>query len=112
MTREPLFWRVRGLLRGLFATWSHKAVTIPLHEGDIGVLVTDGVSESIETDGVCWCELARAALADLERPTAEQVCEKLMKMAQDGPGPVDVTDWEDDQTTVVFLVEGSVSVSG
>ena len=94
---------------GLFATSSHKAVTIPLHEGDIGVLVTDGVSESIETDGVCWCELAKAALADLERPTAEQVCDKLMKMAQDGQGPAGITDWEDDQTAVVFLVEDSVS---
>jgi hypothetical protein len=73
------------------------------------VLVTDGVSESIETDGVCWCELARAALAALERPTAEQVCETLMKMAQDGQGPAGITDWEDDQTTVVFLVEDSVS---
>src|SRR4030095_1347868 len=43
----------------LCAPPSHNALTIPLHEGDIGVLVTDGVSESIETDGVCWCELAR-----------------------------------------------------
>ena len=94
---------------GLFATSSHKTVTISLHEGDIGVLVTDGVSESIETDGVCWCELAKAALADLERPTAEQVCDKLMKMAQDGQGPAGITDWEDDQTAVVFLVDDSVS---
>jgi len=94
---------------GMFATSSHTTVTIHLHEGDIGVLVTDGVSESIETDGVCWCELAKAALADLERPTAEQVCDKLMKMAQDGEGPAGITDWEDDQTAVVFLVDDSVS---
>jgi Stage II sporulation protein E (SpoIIE) len=94
---------------GMFAGWRHKAVTIPLHEGDIGVLVTDGVSESIETDGVCWYELARAALADLKRPTAEQVCHQLMKMAQDGPGPAGVTDWEDDQTAVVFVVEGGAA---
>jgi len=33
----------------------------------------------------------------------------LMKMAQDGQGPNGVTDWEDDQTAVVFLVEGSDS---
>jgi hypothetical protein len=90
---------------GLFATCSYEAVTIPLRHGDIGILVTDGVSESIETDGICWCELARNTLAGLETPTAEQVCDKLMKMAKDGPGPTGVADWEDDQTVVVFLVD-------
>jgi serine phosphatase RsbU (regulator of sigma subunit) len=92
---------------GLFAASSHNAVTVPLHGGDIGVLVTDGVSESIETSGVCWYELAKTALADLQRPTAEQVCDKLMKMAQEGQGPAGIPDWEDDQTAVVFLVEES-----
>lgn len=78
-------------------------------EGDIGGLVTDGVSESIEKDGVSWCELARTTLADLKSPTAEQVCETLMKMAQDGEGPAGIADWEDDQTAVVFLVDGSAN---
>lgn len=94
---------------GLFAACNYKAATISFLEGDIGVLVTDGVSESIETDGVSWSELARTALADLKSPTAEQVCETLMKMAQDGQGPPGITDWEDDQTAVVFLVEGSAN---
>ncbi len=93
-----------GTPLGLFASWNYDAVTIPLREGDIGVLITDGVSESIETNGISWCELARTALVDIERPTAEQVCERLMKMAQDGLGPAGVADWEDDQTTLVFLV--------
>jgi len=94
-----------GTPAGLFAESTYEAATVPLREGDIGVLVTDGVSESIETDGVCWSELARAALVDLKSPTAEQVCETLMKMAEDGPGPAGDTDWEDDQTAVVFVVE-------
>lgn len=95
-----------GIPVGLFASWNYEAVTIPLQDGDLGILVTDGVTESLEAEGVSWPNLAQSALKNLKEPTVERVCKMLMRMAEEGPGPAGVEDWEDDQTTLVFQVGG------
>jgi serine phosphatase RsbU (regulator of sigma subunit) len=76
---------------------------IELERGDVCVLMTDGISESLG-DAL---EPARAAIAATIRETPglpSSMCQALMALALRGPGPRGVDDWNDDRTVVVIAV--------
>ena len=79
---------------------------MPIEPGDLGVIVTDGITEAIEEDGVSAVDRLDATIASVVLPrTPERVCEALMSLANRSAGPAGVPDWQDDKTVLAFLVE-------
>ncbi len=93
-----------GLLPG--ATYS--VADLALSPNDIGVLVTDGITEALGTGPTT---LSQTLGASLERLTAgsspAQICDELLRVAAAAPGPAEVPNWCDDRTVFVFAVEAS-----
>ena len=77
--------------------------TIALHPGDVGVLVSDGVTEGLGDAGAAALQqlVSRVAAAG---PSAAIICRLVMNDASLGRGPAGVGDWQDDLTVVVFAV--------
>lgn len=92
--------RSQGLPLGLFAGTLYIASSLELRPGDLGVLVSDGVTEAWE---------GRRSVEDLlpgpdEDRAPARVCDALMRAAAEGPGPAGLADWQDDRTALVFGV--------
>jgi hypothetical protein len=77
------------------------------------VIVTNGVTESLESapndlsagEGEAQpFDLIEESVRRARQATAEQVCQKIMRLAATGTGPPGVEGWQDDRTVVVFRV--------
>lgn len=93
---------------GLFPHPSYRCGEVVLCPGDVGVLVTDGVAEALETGPTTLGE----ALAATQREASligspAELCGYLMRIAAGGTGPVGAPDWQDDCTVFVFAVDGA-----
>jgi serine phosphatase RsbU (regulator of sigma subunit) len=101
---------------GMFAETSYQSETLRVEPEDLGVIVTDGITEAIEQDGVSAVDRISTTIAGVASPwTPERVCEALMALADRGAGPSGALDWEDDKTVLAFLVEDereSVQLAG
>jgi serine phosphatase RsbU (regulator of sigma subunit) len=91
---------------GLFCETEYESEVVSLQPGDLGVLVTDGITEAIDEDSVSIDVLNRTICNVAEPRTPERVCEALMEMARRGPGPRGVANWQDDRTVLVFQLDG------
>jgi serine phosphatase RsbU (regulator of sigma subunit) len=92
---------------GLFAETAYECEVVSVAPGDLGVIVSDGITEAIDEDGVPVVDVLNRTISTMPEPrTPERVCEALMEMARRGPGPRGVTDWQDDRTVFAFLVDG------
>jgi serine phosphatase RsbU (regulator of sigma subunit) len=80
----------------------------PLHTGDLCLLVSDGVTESLEAGASQERELLAAGARD-GAASVEEICQFVMTRAMAGQGPADVPDWDDDRTVVVLKVREPVS---
>jgi sigma-B regulation protein RsbU (phosphoserine phosphatase) len=90
---------------GLFSDTAYESEVLSIEPGDLGVIVTDGITEAIEEDGVPSADLLNRAICDIREPrTPQSVCDALMEMAQRSSGPRDVANWQDDKTVLAFLV--------
>jgi sigma-B regulation protein RsbU (phosphoserine phosphatase) len=90
---------------GLFSDTAYEAEMVPVEPGDLGVLVTDGITEAIEEDGVPLADVLNRTICSIREPrTPESVCDALMKRARQGSGPLGVANWQDDKTVLAFLV--------
>jgi sigma-B regulation protein RsbU (phosphoserine phosphatase) len=74
--------------------------------GDIGVLVTDGITEALEGGPTTLSE----ALSAMDGrpaggPTPAEICEALLRASAQARGPVGADDWHDDRTVLVFAVD-------
>jgi hypothetical protein len=78
---------------------------VELERGDLGVLITDGITEALES--------GPATLDDALRQGRERylvtgspvgVCESLHDAAARGTGPPGAEGWQDDRTVLVFAV--------
>jgi serine phosphatase RsbU (regulator of sigma subunit) len=91
---------------GLLPGATYATANIELGSDDVGVLVTDGITEALEGGPIT---LSQAVWASLERLTAggspAEICDYLLRAAAAGPGPVGVPNWHDDRTVLVFAVE-------
>jgi hypothetical protein len=94
---------------GLLPGASFKTAHFELCPGDVGVLVTDGITEAFEAGPMT---LGQTLASLCERPMGEgapaRICDELLRAAAAGPGPVGVPDWQDDRTVFVFAVESGV----
>lgn len=92
---------------GLLPGGMYGTASVELSPGDIGVLVTDGITEAFEA----WpMTLSQTLGASRERLTAgsspAEICDHLLRAAAEGPAGV--KDWQDDRTVFVFAVEPGV----
>ena len=77
---------------------------LTLVPGDTLVLVTDGVTEALESGGrvherIAWTVAQRRSRGP------QAVCERVMRLAASGRGPVGVAGWADDRTVVVVTLD-------
>jgi len=88
---------------GLFADTAYESEVLPIEPGDLGVIVSDGITEAIEEDGTPAVDILSRTIDDISgRRTPERVCEALMKAAQRSAGPRGVANWQDDKTVLAF----------
>lgn len=91
---------------GMFPETIYQADTLRVEPGDIGIIVTDGITEAVELDGVSAVDRLTAALSSVgPHATPDRVCDVLMSLAAQRSGPVGVSNWNDDKTVVAFEVE-------
>jgi phosphoserine phosphatase RsbU/P len=90
---------------GLFPDTTYESEILLVEPGDLGVIVTDGITEAIEEDGGPPVDVLNRTICNIQEPrTPERVCDALMEMAQRSPGPRGVANWQDDRTVFAFLV--------
>ena len=92
---------------GMFADTIYQSEMLPLDPGDLGVIVTDGITEAIEENGMSTVDRLDRTISSVSSPrTPERVCDTLMALADRSAGPAGVPNWQDDKTVLAFLVEG------
>ena len=92
---------------GLFPETSYESEVVSVEPGDLGVIVSDGITEAIDEDGVAVVDVLDRTICNVPEPrTPERVCDALMEMAQHHTGPRGVADWQDDRTVLAFLFDG------
>jgi len=91
---------------GLFPETAYEAEVVSLEDGDLGVIVSDGITEALEEDGIPAADILSRSLSRVPAPrTPERVCDALMDVAQRSAGPRGVANWQDDKTVFAFLFE-------
>lgn len=91
---------------GLLPGAKYEATQVELQRGDIGVLITDGITEALESGPVTLDDaLQEARMRYAATGSPSDICESLLRAAAQGPGPAGVDDWQDDRTVFVFAME-------
>jgi phosphoserine phosphatase RsbU/P len=95
---------------GLFADTTYESEVLPIEPGDLGVIVSDGITEAIEEDGTPAVDILNRTICDISgRRTPERVCDVLMRAAQRSADPRGVANWQDDKTVQAFAFGGPVT---
>jgi phosphoserine phosphatase RsbU/P len=88
---------------GLLPKAAYRCGSFELQASDIGVIVTDGVTEALEGIPLTLGEaLAESRLSG--RATPEEYCDYLLRLAGRAPGPPGAGAWYDDRTALAFRV--------
>ena len=96
-----------GSPAGMFPSSTYECKTLELQAGDVGVLVTDGISEAVEEDGIPFFETLRKEIVEAAGPSSpEAVCERIMHLVQSKANFEGDVERTDDQTVLAFIVEG------
>jgi phosphoserine phosphatase RsbU/P len=98
-----------GLPLGLLPEATYADTALDLEPGDVVAIMTDGVTEALETGGVTLAqalEAVRDRVAGDGSPSA--ACDALLRAAGEGGGPAGVEGWQDDRTVVVAVVDPQV----
>jgi serine phosphatase RsbU (regulator of sigma subunit) len=102
-----------GMPVGLFPETAYESEVVSVAPGDLGVIVSDGITESIDEEGVAAVDVLNRTICDIPEPrTPERVCDALMDMARRNPGPPGVANWHDDRTVLAFLFDGHAGSHG
>jgi serine phosphatase RsbU (regulator of sigma subunit) len=92
---------------GLFADTAYESEVLSVEPGDLGVIVTDGITEAIEEDGTSAVDILHRTVGNISWPrTPERVCDMLIETARHSHGPGGVRNWQDDKTVLAFLFDG------
>jgi phosphoserine phosphatase RsbU/P len=98
---------------GLFPETAYESEVVSLEAGDLGVIVSDGITEAMEEDGVPSADVLNRSVCRIPEPrTPERVCDALMEIARRSPGPRGVVDWQDDKTVFAFQFEDPSMAGG
>lgn len=107
--RRPLFLAPCGPPVGLFPTQAYHTAFLPVPEGAISILVTDGITEAFDLLGLAQGDPVAALVARLPQPlTPMRVCDALIH--QTAPA-VSRNAWQDDRTVVAFALEVDTAAS-
>jgi sigma-B regulation protein RsbU (phosphoserine phosphatase) len=87
---------------GLLPGARYESETAGLGPRDLGVFVTDGITEALEGVPLKLADALRTMA--LEGPLP-RLADALLELAARSPGPVGVEGWQDDRTVVAFRVE-------
>ena len=99
----PIALESTGMPLGLWPDARYEARSLDLYAGDLGVFVSDGVTEALEGGTFSFRDaLELSVRSGLEDP--KDVCAHLLRVAGDGPGPLGVEGWQDDRTALAFSV--------
>jgi sigma-B regulation protein RsbU (phosphoserine phosphatase) len=91
---------------GLLPAATYATASVELRPGDIGVLVTDGMTEALEAGPMTLGQVLGASAGRYAAGRSPgEICDELLRAAAAGPGPAGVPDWQDDRTVFVFAVE-------
>jgi hypothetical protein len=88
---------------GLLPRASYEGGEMRLLAGDVGVLVTDGITEAFEASPLSLTDVIRGRPPGTPEGPRE-LCDRLLRAAGEGPGPPGVQGWQDDRTVFVFQV--------
>lgn len=100
---EPIALESTGMPLGLWPDAKYEALSVDLYPGDLGVFVTDGITEALEGGTFSLRDaLEQSVRSGLEDPA--DLCAYLMRVAGEGPGPLGAGDWQDDRTALAFRV--------
>jgi sigma-B regulation protein RsbU (phosphoserine phosphatase) len=95
---------------GLFAETAYESEVLSIEPGDLGVIVSDGITDAIEEDGVSSVDVLNRTICNIPEPrTPARVCDVLMETAQRSRGPRGVANWQDDKTVLAFLFDDRTS---
>jgi sigma-B regulation protein RsbU (phosphoserine phosphatase) len=99
------FLDIGGPPLGLLSDASYDHEALALASGDVGMLVTDGITETLDALGYTPLQALALVLEDLGPfPPPQSVCDAIMRMVDSEPaGPA--ADRQDDRTIVVFAFE-------
>lgn len=89
---------------GLLASVSYGERQVPLREGDVGVFVTDGITEGFDGDLATIAAALRQKPHVTGRALADAVCADLFDLASRSSGPAGLDGWSDDRTVLAFAV--------
>lgn len=91
---------------GLLPGTSYATANVELGRNDVGVLVTDGITEALEGGPTTLSQILAASIGrSAVRRSPAEICDELLRAAAAGPGPPGVPDWQDDRTVFVFAFE-------
>ena len=85
---------------GLLSDARFEEERVPLKPGDACLLVTDGITETVDSPSVLEVTFTKSLSAGIR---AGDVCEAVMARALVGRGPSAVPDWDDDRTVLALL---------
>jgi serine phosphatase RsbU (regulator of sigma subunit) len=98
---------------GLFADTAYESEVLSVAPGDLGVIVSDGITEAIDEDGSSAVDVLNRAICSISGPrTPQRVCDALMQTAQRSRGPRGVPNWQDDKTVLAFLFDDHAAPCG
>lgn len=87
---------------GLLPSAAFSTRRLDLRNGEVGVIVTDGITEALE--GLQTTPAALLGAGDDRLSDPAVICDLLLDAAGKAPGPPGVSDWQDDRTAFVFAV--------
>ena len=94
---------------GMFAAQAYESESIPLTSSTTAVFVTDGITEAFDEQKRSAATVIPEIVCSLPRSrTADTICDALMASTAPANLPQG-TDWQDDRTVVVFVMEGPIS---
>jgi serine phosphatase RsbU (regulator of sigma subunit) len=74
-----------------------------LQRGDVCVLVTDGITESLDDNVTTALRRVAGAVRGSDGTVAD-ICRQVMTLAASGPGPSNIDEWDDDRTVFAIAV--------
>jgi sigma-B regulation protein RsbU (phosphoserine phosphatase) len=87
---------------GLMPGTTYEQETVDLAPGDLVVIVSDGITESLDVSGLALAAILPAVFEGLSEVNPSVACQRLLRAAARGAGPAGVPDWADDKTVVAF----------
>jgi serine phosphatase RsbU (regulator of sigma subunit) len=91
---------------GLLPDAAYAAEDLSLGDGDALVLMSDGVTEAIEADGRVEERLAWT-IAQRRARGPQAICDRVMRLARSGHGPLGAGGWQDDRTVVTVTLDAA-----